>query len=49
METEQKEQLATDDNAELHARRIDMGDGRYLIFFTFGDEPQNDKPVDQNV
>ena len=25
-------------NAEMHTRRIDMGDGRYLIFFTFGDE-----------
>lgn len=33
-------QIEKEANAEMHTRRIDMGDGRYLIFFTFGDEAE---------
>jgi hypothetical protein len=49
METEPIDQPVSDDNAELHARRIDMGDGRYLIFFTFGDTAELDQRLEKNV
>jgi hypothetical protein len=26
------------DNLEMHKRRITLADGRYMIFYTFGDE-----------
>lgn len=27
------------DAGSMHARRVTMPDGRYLIYYTFGDEP----------
>ena len=51
METKPSSPSISDDDAELHARRVEIGDGRYLIFFTFGDESAEDeaKEVRDNV
>jgi hypothetical protein len=36
---------------EMHRRRITMPDGRYMIFYTFGDEGEKPgpEPVDKPV
>ena len=49
METIDVDQTRSDDDAEMHARRIEMSDGRYMIFFTFGDEPAADEQGIENV
>jgi hypothetical protein len=34
------DQIMSEPVGHLHARRIKLPDGRYLIFYTFGEEPQ---------
>ena len=49
MEINPTGQPITDDDAELHARRVEISDGRYLIFFTFGDQPEEPEQEKENV
>jgi hypothetical protein len=38
------DQTMPEQASHLHRRRITLADGRYLIFYTFGDEPQTSSP-----
>lgn len=41
-EMNEREPKQEPDNPPMHVREIRLDDGRYMIFFTFGDEDQEE-------